>query len=80
MYVIPTKGFTVRDPVTKRALPPEGADVPDNIFWQRRLRDGDVTIGTPPATSTVAAVKSATSAMFTGAQPTATAAAEPVKS
>jgi hypothetical protein len=23
-------------------LPKEGAEVPDNIFWRRRLSDGDV--------------------------------------
>ena len=32
----------IRDPVTKMRLPAEGGDVPDNIFWQRRLRDKSV--------------------------------------
>ena len=27
----------IRDPITKMPLPAEGADVPDNVFWQRRL-------------------------------------------
>ncbi|HET6606743.1 MAG TPA: DUF2635 domain-containing protein [Rhodopila sp.] len=59
MYVIPKKGFTVRDPQTKRALPAEGKEVPNTFYWVRRLRDGDVTIGTPPVKSAapVAAAK-----------------------
>jgi hypothetical protein len=32
----------VRCPVRGEALPKEGADVPDNTFWRRRLKDGDV--------------------------------------
>jgi hypothetical protein len=32
----------IRDPHTKRALPKDGADVPENNFWVRRLRRGDV--------------------------------------
>lgn len=32
----------IRDPHTKRALPAEGAEVPENIFWTRRLRAGEV--------------------------------------
>lgn len=32
----------IRDPVTKMRLPAEGGDVPDNLFWQRRLRDKSV--------------------------------------
>lgn len=34
----------VRDPDTRRTLPPEGAEVPDTTFWRRRLRDGDVVL------------------------------------
>lgn len=34
----------IRDPRTKRALPPGGGDVPDSVFWIRRLRDGDVVL------------------------------------
>lgn len=29
-------------PMTNILLPPEGADVPDTVYWRRRLRDGDV--------------------------------------
>lgn len=32
----------IRDPHTKRALPAEGGNVPDNTFWRRRLRDSEV--------------------------------------
>lgn len=39
-------------------LPAEGADVPDNAYWRRRLRDGDVTIiADEPAPATPAAKK-----------------------
>lgn len=34
----------IRDPHTKRPLPPEGAEVPDSSFWIRRLRSGDVIL------------------------------------
>lgn len=38
----------IRDPHTKRQLPAEGGEVPDSVFWNRRLRDGDVVrIGDP---------------------------------
>lgn len=30
-------------------LPVEGADVPDNQYWRRRLRDGDVVPVEAPA-------------------------------
>jgi hypothetical protein len=32
----------IRDPHTHFALPPEGGDVPENSFWVRRLRAGEV--------------------------------------
>lgn len=35
-------GAIVRDPHTKRPLPAEGREVPDNAFWRRRLRAGEV--------------------------------------
>ena len=36
-------GRRVRDPATKRPLPPEGVEVsPDEPYWFKRLRDGDV--------------------------------------
>lgn len=35
-------GAVIRDPETMRLLPEEGAEVPENNFWIRRLRGGDV--------------------------------------
>ena len=32
----------IRDPHTRLPLPADGAEVPDNNFWNRRLLDGDV--------------------------------------
>ena len=46
MRVKPAEGRQVRDPVTKQLLPAAGRDVPDNQFWRRRLRDGDVVVET----------------------------------
>lgn len=34
----------IRDPHTKRVLPAEGGDVPDNSFWRRRLIAGEVVL------------------------------------
>lgn len=49
MKVIPAPGKAVRDPRSMLLLPEEGREVPDDDpFWNRRLRDGDVTIFTEP--------------------------------
>lgn len=32
----------IRDPHTMRPLPAEGGEVPDNVFWHRRLVAGEV--------------------------------------
>ncbi len=32
----------VRDPNNRKALPVDGAEVPDTPYWRRRLKDGDV--------------------------------------
>lgn len=42
MFIKPTTGRAVRDPVKGTLLPEEGAEVPESTFWTRRLRDGDV--------------------------------------
>jgi hypothetical protein len=42
MLVKPAPDRKVRDPVTKRHLPEEGKDVPENTYWLRRLAEGDV--------------------------------------
>lgn len=37
-------GAIIRDPVTRMPLPAEGGEVPDNSFWRRRIRGGDVKL------------------------------------
>lgn len=44
MKVKPKTGLAVYDPETSQALPPEGATVPDNAFWRRKVRAGDVVL------------------------------------
>jgi Protein of unknown function (DUF2635) len=46
-------GRAVRDPKppNKLYLEGESATVADNNFWRRRVRDGDVTTGTPKAST-----------------------------
>lgn len=46
------KGAIIRDPHTKRPLPAEGADVPENSFWIRRLTAGEVVRVDDPAAPT----------------------------
>jgi hypothetical protein len=41
--VRPAQGRRVRDP-EGGVLPPEGARVPENTFWLRRIQDGDVVL------------------------------------
>lgn len=43
-WVKPAHGLSVRDPMSLKTLPEEGAEVLNNSFWQRRIRDGDVTV------------------------------------
>lgn len=38
----PAEGRLVRDPRTREPLPAEGATKPKDLYWLRRLRDGDV--------------------------------------
>jgi hypothetical protein len=42
MKLKPAEGRAVRDPSSMALLPADGKEVPDNAFWRRRLRDGDV--------------------------------------
>lgn len=47
--VKPAAGLTVRDPVTFRPLAAEGEQKPKyahEMYWMRRLRDGDVVLVT----------------------------------
>ena len=51
MVVKPVPGGpNVFDPVTKQFIPAEGITVDDfDLYWHRRLRDGDVQIVKPDA-------------------------------
>ena len=42
MFVKPRDGMIVRDPVSYQPLPATGAYVSDDLYWARRVRDGDV--------------------------------------
>lgn len=45
MFVKPAPGLVIRDPDLKDLIPAEGRNVPnDNMYWHRRLRDGDVVL------------------------------------
>lgn len=55
MFVKPAPGLSVRDPDRHDHLPAEGREVPDNLFWQRRLRDADVVRAEKPAAEPPAA-------------------------
>jgi len=43
LRVIPAPGRLVRYPADGRVLPGTGGNVPDDVYWRRRLADGDVT-------------------------------------
>lgn len=51
MFVRPVAGRMVRCPVRGTFLPESGGIVPDDIFWHRRLQDGDVEIVCPEKTA-----------------------------
>lgn len=45
MFVKPaTPDTKIRDPHTKRHLPPEGREVPESTYWLRRVRDGSAVL------------------------------------
>jgi hypothetical protein len=49
MYVKPAAGLLIRDPDLRDLLPAEGREVPETLYWQRRVRDRDVVLADPPA-------------------------------
>jgi hypothetical protein len=51
MFVKPKAGVVVRDPVTREPLPASGREVPENDYWMRRLRDGDIETAAPARAS-----------------------------
>lgn len=55
LVVKPAPGRRVRDPRTKQPLPETGAEVPDSVYWRRRLADGDVVRIAPAAPAPAAA-------------------------
>lgn len=44
MFIKPRKGLLIRNPATKALLTKEGCEVPETLFWLRRLKCGDVQI------------------------------------
>jgi len=47
-YYVPAAGLRVVDPAKNEPLPPEGREVAGNeIYWLRRVREGDVAEGKP---------------------------------
>lgn len=49
LFVKPATGVAVVNPDTGLPIPPEGAWVPNNKYWRRRLSDGDAAEANPPA-------------------------------
>ena len=47
MFIKPAAGLKVRVDAG-RLLAEEGEEVVDSVYWQRRLRDGDVVLAEPP--------------------------------
>jgi Protein of unknown function (DUF2635) len=49
MKVVTAPGRAVRHPVSGALVPPEGMEVNElDLYWARRLRDGDVVEATDP--------------------------------
>lgn len=46
MIVKPVSDRSVRCPVKGEFLPESGQQVPDNVFWRTRLKEGDVILVT----------------------------------
>jgi len=57
--VYPGDGRVVPDPAMGDTVPPEGRTVTLDIYWQRRLSDGDVTKDKPTKAKAKAATGSA---------------------
>jgi len=51
MWIQPVPGRLVRDPAFHDVLPEAGREVEPSEYWQRRLRDGDITVLKRPAAS-----------------------------
>jgi len=56
MFIKPAPGLLIRDPDLYDLLPEEGREVSaDQMYWHRRLRDGDVTLVETQSTPALAA-------------------------
>lgn len=44
LHIRPTSGQRIRDPRSGEELPERGARVPDETYWQRLLRSGQVEL------------------------------------
>jgi len=44
VFVIPATGLKVADQERGGHLPEGGAEVPQTSYWNRRIKDGDVTV------------------------------------
>lgn len=53
IFVKPKDGKRVIDPVTGRALLPEGGHVEKTSYWMRRLAGGEVLLGEPKKSAPV---------------------------
>lgn len=48
MFVMPREGVLIPHPDRGfQNIPPEGAEVPDNAYWRRRIADGDAVEKAP---------------------------------
>lgn len=69
MLVYPVAGRRVRCPVSKRPVPDEGLEVAEHdLFWARRLRDGDVSLEPPAAPDAEADAPAQPAAIKEGAE------------
>lgn len=61
MYAVPTPGRAVPIPGTRQLLPAAGQNIgPLTQYWQRRLRDGDITLSDVPPNASAATALPAT--------------------
>lgn len=42
VHLVPVKGYSVKDPVTRKPLPDKGRQVEMNDYWRLALREGAV--------------------------------------
>ena len=48
MYIKPLENRQVPDPAHGDIIPPEGRNVTDDQYWQRRILDGDIEVAADP--------------------------------